>query len=294
MLKKVLSSLEVTSTTHARLQDLILSTINMPTRWGDFRVSKNLSYGEKSRHCLDIYTPKLASSPCPVIVFFYGGRWKTGSKADYPFVANALTSLGYIVVIPDYRLYPEVVFPEFVEDAANAVAWVHHNIQDYGGHPKQLFLMGFSAGAHIATLLALDEKYLQASREPSIRVLGMIGLAGVYDFNPATATDLDAIFGPASRYPLSQPNHFVNDNMPPFLLLHGKKDTIVKYKNTTKFATTLQTHDGLVSTIYYEKLNHTLLLGTFSGFLSFLAPVLKDVHAFIQECLLLEKPNPLL
>ena len=118
----------------------------------------DIAYGDENRQKLDIYLPAHTRSdhPLKTVVFFYGGSWDSGSKADYKFVAEALTSAGYIVIIPDYRLYPEVVFPEFVDDAARSMAWVFEHIRDYGGDKQQVFIAGHSAGAHIAALLSLN------------------------------------------------------------------------------------------------------------------------------------------
>jgi acetyl esterase/lipase len=113
----------------------------------------NIAYGPDPRQKLDVYLPKQMSPNAKVVIFFYGGSWREGSKADYRFVAQALTSRGFIVVLPDYRLYPQVTFPAFVEDGASAVRWVRDNISNFGGDTNQLYLMGHSAGSHIAALL---------------------------------------------------------------------------------------------------------------------------------------------
>ena len=81
-------------------------------------------------------------SNLPVVVFFYGGSWQSGRRQDYSFVAQALTSRGCVVVIPDYRLYPEANFPAFVEDGAAAFAWVHEHISRFGGDPGQRICYG--------------------------------------------------------------------------------------------------------------------------------------------------------
>src|SRR3954471_10166956 len=128
--------------------------------WGYHRAS-NLSYGKEPRQSLDVYTPCGDPKHAPVVIFFYGGYWQWGSKSDYRFVGQALASKGFIAVLPDYRLYPRVTFPAFVEDGAQAVRWTRDHIARYGGDPNRLYLMGHSAGAHTAALLAVDPHYLQ-------------------------------------------------------------------------------------------------------------------------------------
>ena len=159
--------------------------------------TRNIAYADGPRHRLDIYAPLPAVTPAPVIVFFYGGGWASGSKAMYRFVGAGLAARGVLVVIPDYRLYPEVRFPAFMDDAATAVAWTRANASRFGGDPRRLFLMGHSAGAQIATLLALDAGYLRSVHlSPRRDVCGVIGLAGPYDFLPLRSATLRDVFGP--------------------------------------------------------------------------------------------------
>ena len=87
------------------------------------------------RQALDVYRP-LGAGPHPVIVFFYGGGWECGERGQYRFVAETLTRHGYVVVIPDYRVYPEVRFPAFIEDGARAVRWARDHAAHYGGDPR--------------------------------------------------------------------------------------------------------------------------------------------------------------
>jgi acetyl esterase/lipase len=248
-----------------------------------FQVSRDLAYGAYERQRLDVYTPTPAQEARPVVVFFYGGRWSGGSKQDYLFVAEALAAKGMVVVVPDYRVYPQVRFPAFVEDAAEAVAWVHRHVAEYGGDPQDLFVMGHSAGAHIAALLALDERYLKAVGGSPAWLDGMIGLAGPYDFLPLTADDLKAIFGPPAKYPVSQPINFVDDQHPPLLLLHGGDDSTVKPANTTSLAEKVREEGGSVRTVIYDKLSHVSLVGALSRPFRFLAPVLEEVVGFVRR-----------
>src|SRR4051812_9939383 len=142
------------------------------------------AYGPVPRQKLDVYQPRDAKQDASVVVFFYGGAWQSGEKADYRFVAEALTSQGFIAVIPDYRLYPDVQFPSFIEDGALAIRWVHENAQRFGGDPQHIFLMGHSAGAHIAAMLNLDGRYLQNVGLDQNVIAGTAALSGPYDFIP--------------------------------------------------------------------------------------------------------------
>src|SRR5690625_2083547 len=165
----------------------------------------DIAYGELSRHKLDVYVPDRPAPGAHVVVFFYGGRWEEGSRTAYRFVAQALTSLGYIAILPDYRLFPQIRFPAFVEDGAIAVKWVYDHAAEYGGNLDHLFLMGHSAGAYIAAMLALNDEYLHAVGSSRRLLAGVIGLSGPYDFKPEDAEDLNEIFGSRVQPPETHP-----------------------------------------------------------------------------------------
>jgi len=186
------------------------------------------------------------------------------------------------VVVPDYRLYPEVRFPIFVQDAALAVAWVHQNIKHHGADPQRLFLMGHSAGAHIASLLALDARYLHAHELTTQQLAGMIGLAGPYDFLPFQDDELKDMFAPESQYPDSQPINFVDGVNPPLLLLHGSKDRIVGAGNSKRLWRRISEQGGVARLVFFQRLDHlTILLALLPGF-SRLGPVRAEVLQFMM------------
>jgi len=249
----------------------------------NFTVRKNISYGNNERQKLDVYFPKKIKAELPVVVFFYGGSWQEGSKKNYKFMASALTSLGTVVVIPNYQLYPQVKFPTFVEDGAMAVDWAFKNIQNYSGDPKKVFVMGHSAGAQIGALLSFDKHYLQKYESAEkFHIQGFIGLAGPYDFLPFTNPTFKKIFAPENKYSLSQPITFITGHEPPVLLIHGKKDITVGIHNSQNLTKKIKEKKGNVTTYYYDNLNHVGLLLGFSKWLR--KPyLLKDVHHFILE-----------
>ncbi len=230
---------------------------------------------------LDVYAP---ASVCgaPVVVFFYGGNWQTGSRDMYRFLGLALARAGVVAVIPDYRHYPEVRFPAFMDDAAAAVAWARDHARQLGGDPGKLFLMGHSAGAQIATLLALDGIYLRrVGLEPSV-LAGVIGLSGPYDFLPLTDPTLKIIFGPEGDWPNSQPINFVTASAPPMLLATGTSDDTVYPRNTEHLAARLRESGVAVEERFYDGLGHAPMIGAFAWELEFLAPVRHDVLDFIK------------
>jgi acetyl esterase/lipase len=230
---------------------------------------------------LDVYAPQGAQGR-PVVVFFYGGRWEDGAPADFRFVGQALASQGFVAVLPDYRHYPAVKFPDFVQDAARAVRWTQLQIARYGGDPAQLFVMGHSSGAHLAALLALDPEYLEREGGDRRQLKGMIGLAGPYDFLPLTAPDLRDMFGPPERFAQSQPIAFADADAPPLLLLHGADDDNVGVHNTRNLAAAVTRAGGSAETVIYEHLSHPWIVAVLAAPLRGRADVLAQVARFVR------------
>jgi acetyl esterase/lipase len=244
----------------------------------------DLSYGGLPRQKLDIYRPRRPAPNAGVVVFFYGGDWRAGSKDDYRFVAEALTSRGYVAVLPDYRLYPAVTFPTFVEDGAMAIRWVKDNIARYGGDPDRVYLMGHSAGAHIAALLTLDGRYLNEVGLKRSAIRAAATLSGPYDFHPGGDS---AVFemspDDSTPDPRMEPITFADGSAPPMLLVHGASDTIVLPANATHLAERIRGLGGQVRVILYPGVGHVgvalALAAPFRG----IAPVLNDTVTFFAE-----------
>jgi acetyl esterase/lipase len=216
-------------------------------------------------------------------VFVHGGNWVSGAKSNYRFVADTLTASGFVVVIPNYRLYPDAKFPSFVDDVAAAVAWTHAHAKDFGGDPNRLFLMGHSAGAHIAALLALDTPYLSRAGADRAWINGWIGLAGPYDFLPFDAEYLRDMFGPLANYPASQPINFVDAKSPPALLIHGEADTVVLPRNSRSLAAQLRGNGVEVRERYYEDMSHAEAIAALSVYLRSRRDVLHEIEDFVRR-----------
>lgn len=248
---------------------------------GGYRKTEGIAYGPDARQQLDVYEPVAPGTERPVVVFFYGGSWQNGDRANYLFVAQALTSRGYVAVLPDYRTYPETAFPGFVDDAATAVRWSRDHAPDFGGDPNRLFVMGHSAGAQIAALIALDPKYLAAQSMSKADLRGMIGLAGPYDFLPLTDPVLLDVF-PASTRAQSQPINFVTANELPMFLAAGTDDHTVDPGNTDRLARALQAYGNRVEVKRYEGYSHVRIVAALAAPLRGSSTVLTDVAGFID------------
>lgn len=240
---------------------------------------QTVAYATGTGHELDIYRPH-DGKPAPVVVFFYGGSWQTGQRQDYRFVGASLASHGVLAIIPDYRKSPEHPFPAFMHDAAAAVAWAKAHAANYGGDPARVFVMGHSAGAHIAVLLATDARYLQDVGMKPRDLAGVIGLAGPYDFLPITDPRIKAVFGAETDWPQSQPVNFVDGDEPPFLLMHGASDNKVWPANSEHLAQKLRARHEPVTLEIIPDTGH---IGLINGFLSpRFSPVLADSLRWIQ------------
>lgn len=255
---------------------------NVPAHYDDDEVQKDVSYGPAPENTLDLYIPKAADKPAPVLVFFYGGRWSEGRKEQYRFLADSFTAQGYIVAIPDYRKYPQVKFPAFVEDGAAAIAWLHDNAQSYGGDPQRILLMGHSAGAHIAALLATDPHYLGAHNLERSTIKAFAGLSGPYAFEPK-APDLKDMFGPPERYPQMRAHNFVDGRQPPMLLIHGLKDSKVLPANSRKLKQTIDEKGGTANYITYEGFDHIDTIGAFMWFWPKKSDIKEQVTDFFDK-----------
>ncbi|MET0655635.1 MAG: alpha/beta hydrolase [Pseudoxanthomonas sp.] len=183
---------------------------------------------------LDIYRPQGAAKAAPVVVFFHGGNWKSGAKADYRFVGRRLAAIGILAIVADYRTFPRTTFPGFVQDGASAVAWSRQHAAAYGGDPARLYVAGHSAGAQIAALIGTDRRYLAAHAMRPRDLAGVIGLSGPYDF--VIDGGYEEVFGPRPQWPDAQPVNFVDGDEPPFLLIHGTGDKVVEVRDSQELA----------------------------------------------------------
>jgi acetyl esterase/lipase len=242
-----------------------------------YTLEADIPYGSDPRQKLDLYRPDAPRADGKAVIFFYGGSWDSGTKSDYLFVAQAFAANGLTVVVPDYRIYPEVRFPAFVEDAAIATRWTTDRVGT-----EKLFVMGHSAGAHSALMLVANTRYLADAGVDRLKLAGTIGLAGPYDFLPLTSRRLQEIFGGAND-PAVQPITFAKAPLPPVLLLHGEADRTVYPRNTIRLAAAWKTADGNADMKLDPEVDHIDIVAALSSFLRARAPTLTDSMAFIDH-----------
>ncbi|ASU38735.1 esterase [Herbaspirillum sp. meg3] len=263
-----------------------LKVLNAVTPDAAYQKTADIPYGANPRQKLDIYVPRepAAGKAPPVVVFFYGGSWNDGSRKDYDFVGEALSSRGFIVVVADYRVYPEVKYPEFLKDSAQAVAWTLQHAGEYGGDLKRVFVMGHSAGAYNAAMVALDARWLKGAGVSPRQLCGWIGLAGPYDFLPIENADVKPVFWFPDSPLDSQPVRHVGDDSPAALLIASHKDKIVNaVRNTGGMAQLLRDHRVPVEEIYFDNTSHATLVASLSRPFRHLAPTLDRIADFIEN-----------
>jgi acetyl esterase/lipase len=285
--------------------------VNVPAMFGACRRQADRTFGPHPSHRLDVYAPSRSSGTGrPLIVFWHGGRWSAGDKSEYRFVGAGLAERGYITVVPNYRHYPEVKMPGFMEDAARAVVWAARHAAEYGADPGRLYIMGHSAGAHLAALVALNREYFRrldgamiepgavgrAGLDPAAvgravsegvapggivpRIAGVIGLSGPYDFLPLREADVQDMFGPPPLYPESQPINYVREDAPPMLLIHGLRDRLVSPDNSRSLARSLEAQ-GVPVTLKLYDVGHADTVAALSLPARRRAATLEDIAAFV-------------
>ncbi|NJL18432.1 MAG: alpha/beta hydrolase [Nitrospira sp.] len=258
---------------------------NLPTHFDSTAVVQDRAYGPDPTQKLDLYIPAdNTKKPFEVVVFFYGGRWTYGAKEDYRFVGSTFANRGFLAVIPDYRKYPQVRFPAFMEDGAKALSWVYDHIAELHGNPTRIHVVGHSAGAHIGALVTADPRYLaDEGKDRSIVIHDFAGLAGPYAFTP-DEPDLEDMFGPPQNYPNMQITTFIDGTQPPMLLLYGNKDTAVKRANLEKLKQRIMQRGGCVHSQIYSDANHTDLVGALTWWNLKALPVVDDIIRFFLSC----------
>jgi acetyl esterase/lipase len=247
------------------------------------RVQTGLPYGAHERQKLDVYPGAGAGATKPVIMFIYGGGWDSGRRQDYAWVGRALAAQGFLTVVPDYRLVPANLYPDFLEDCAAAVRWTRDNAARLGGDPERIVLMGHSAGAYNAVMLALDRRFLDAAGVPQEAIKGAIGLAGPYDFYPWDAEASRNAFGQWPTPMQTQPVSYVRADAPPLLLLHGSADPTVRPRNTERLAAKARETGATVETKIYPEMDHRGIVLALARPFRGNASVLADVAAFAKR-----------
>ncbi|GGA59670.1 alpha/beta hydrolase [Pelagibacterium lentulum] len=249
---------------------------------GVVKLGDSIPYAGGSRGMLDVYTPQNPRGNAPVLQFIYGGGWNRGERADYQFVGRAFAARGFVTVINDYRLVPEVTYPGFLYDSAVAARWIQDNISAFGGDPNKLYLAGHSAGAYNAVMLGLDPAFFREAGT-RLKIRGIAGLAGPYDFYPFEFDEVRNAFGYAPNPEGTQPVRLVSPEAPPMFLATGENDLIVKPINTRTLSSRLRDQNVPVDERYYSGIGHMEIVTSLGAMMRWRAPVLDDIVNFFAS-----------
>jgi acetyl esterase/lipase len=239
------------------------------------------------RLALNIWRPAPTASvddgKRPVILFAYGGSWRSGARDDYDFAGRAFAAQGFVTVVSDYRLFPGVTFPGFVEDVAAATAWTHDNIARFGGDPERIVLVGHSAGGYNIAMVALDPQWLgRHGKRPGI-IKGFVPIAAPIDFYPFDSDSTRDAFGSYHRPQATQPLNFVRNGAPPALILTGLRDTTVRPRNSKLLSAALNAEGNQATLKTYAAMDHYDIIMALSKPFRSKGPVLGDISAFARQ-----------
>jgi acetyl esterase/lipase len=262
----------------------LLALINLltPKPRASHRVARDLRYGPDKRQTLDIYAPRDGQGPWPIIYFVYGGAWNIGDRRYYEFVGRILAAAGYLVVVTEYRLVPEIEYPVFLDDCAAGFAFIAEHAADYGADPSRIALMGHSAGAYNAIMLLLGPSLLPRFGLAD-RVRAFVGLSGPYDFYPFDVPVSLRTFGAVADPRSTQPVSLVRPDLPPMLLASGDSDKVVYPRNVVALAAKLRETGNQVVEKHYPGIGHAGTLLALGPFNRHRAPVLADTIAFLKS-----------
>lgn len=264
----------------ANYRGVFFRAINVPSYIGPYERHADIRYGDLPRQSLDVYVPRGASSR-PTVVFWYGGFWRFGEKEWYRFVGAALANAGYVAIVPDYRVFPEARFPQFVDDGALAVKWAHEHASQFGGDPRSIFLMGHSAGGHIAELVALDERYLANVGGDSSWIRGWIAVSAPHEIRWMNGFVLPVFGGrPVTEW---RPILHVSARAPPALLIHGLEDSRIHPREAVDIGEQLRAVGVPTECRIYGNSGHMAPVLAMSPMLRFEADTLADVEEFIAR-----------
>lgn len=247
-------------------------------------VGEAVAYGPDARQKLDIYAPRNAGGPLPILLFVYGGSWKDGHRGGYEFVGRTFAVRGYLTLVMDYRLMPENRFPAFVQDVARAIAWVEKEGKRFGGDPGRIFAVGHSAGAYNLSMAILNQQYFNAAGVDPSAIRAVATLAGPFDFLPLDTKTTIETFGSEPDLILTQPITYARADAPPFLLMTGTVDTTVFPKNSRAMDKVLREKGATSELREYQGLGHVrILMAIAKPFRSQAMPVLEDILAFFAK-----------
>lgn len=269
-----------------------LSILNSVSPSGGVGVTKDILYGDKPLQDLDIYYPKplaqamQASSNIkhsyPMIVFVHGGSWESGNKEQYAFVGQSLAQAGYITAVINYRKAPEHVYPDYVEDTAQAIAWSYNNAADLHADPQRFAVIGHSAGAFNAIAAVANEDFLAPYNVSPSDISAVIGIAGPYSYDFRQYGGSTAFADDATPDEV-MPDRHIKGQQPPYLFLTAENDKVVHERNTIKMTQALRDYGAAVETSEIKGASHATSIAAMASPLRWLNDVRVQVLSHLDK-----------
>lgn len=269
-----------------------LAVVNGLTASGGVTVSKDILYGDESAQDLDVYYPKplaqamkaqkTITSSYPMVVFVHGGSWETGSKEEYAFVGQSLAQAGYITAVINYRKAPEHVYPDFVEDTAQAIAWSYKNAASLHADPQRLAVIGHSAGAFNVVAAVANEDFLALYGVKPDDISAVIGIAGPYSYDFRKYGGSSAFAADATPDEV-MPDRQIKGSQPPYLLLTAENDQTVHDTNTIKMTQALKDFGATVENGEIKGASHATSIGAMAPPLRWVNDVRAQVLSYLNK-----------
>jgi acetyl esterase/lipase len=263
---------------------LQLLNLLVPKDAGVVVAARDVAYGSASRQRYDVYRPE-GTAQHPLLIFVYGGSWASGDKAPYDFVARAFAARGFVVVVSDYRLVPQNVYPDFVDDVGLAIVHAMREAHAWGADTSQSFVVGHSAGAYNLTQAILHPAFRAKSGLDHSRIAAVATLAGPFDFLPLDVPSTVNAFGHLNTAGLKDTQVFehVSPDAPPFLILHGEADTTVLLRSPHALHKAMNGVGATVELKTYPSISHVRILLALAKPWRKDPPVLEDILAFFAK-----------
>lgn len=275
-----------------------LDLVNAISPDGGVGVSHDIAYGEDDAQTLDVYYPKVLAKAVrkgriieqryPLVVFVHGGSWQNGNKDQYAFVGQSFAQAGYVTAVINYRKAPKFIYPAFVQDTAQAIAWVHHNADKLYADPQRLGVVGQSAGAFNAVAAVSNADFLSPYGMRPSDIKAVVGIAGPYSYDFRTS-NTRTVFPKDGDPEQIMPDRLINSgagqSQPNYLLLTAENDDVVAADNTVRMAAALRAAQADVQTAEIKKANHATSIGAMATPLRRLNDVREQVLTYLDSTL---------
>lgn len=248
-----------------RIYDFGSYALNRLTPKQGYSVETQLAYGLKARQRFDLFLSHQPLAQRPLIIFVHGGAWLHGDKKDYHFIGEAFAKEGYDVVVMNYHLAPEHIFPIYINDLHLLLNHLQQHADQLNVSTENLVLMGHSAGA-FNVMSALYHPQKAMIEQEQIRAI--IGLAGPYHFDYKDDPICAEAFDQSIPYQQVMPYYFVEKTSTKHYLFMAERDNIVGHFNSQDLDRVLKDHGNHSELITIPKLGHITMIGSLSSLFS--------------------------